>query len=255
LVLFYNIFFSNLGLAIIAFSLFLRIILNPLTKPAIESAKKIREIQPQINKLKKKYKDDKQGFLKAQSELYKQNGINPGAGCLPQVLQLVILIAFYNAFRQLLNGHGVVPEGFNNLLYAPLKFAQDAHVNTQFLYLDVSLPDKFNIPGLPFALPGLFVILAAVSQFVSAKISMPYVKEEEQVAEKTKDQMDDTMVAMQSSMIYTFPLMTLLIGLSLPSGLALYWLVFSVQQAYSQYKSFGWGGMTSIINKIKRSSK
>lgn len=250
LVLFYNVLFGNLGVAIIGFSLFLRIVLTPLTKPAQESAKKIREIQPQLNKLKKKYKDDKQGYLKAQAEVYKQNGINPGAGCLPQILQLVILIAFYNVFRQLLSGHGIVPDGFNALLYAPLKFAHEAQINTKFLYLDVSQPDKFNIPGVPFALPGLFVVLAAISQFVSAKISLPYVKEEEQVAVKTKSEVDDTMVAMQSSMIYTFPLMTLLIGLSLPSGLALYWLVFSLQQAYSQYKSFGLGGMTPIVKKI-----
>lgn len=251
LIIFYRILGSNMGLAIIGFSLFLRLVLVPLTKPATDNMKKIRGIQPQLNKLKKKYKDDKQGFMKAQAEVYKQNGINPSAGCLPQILQLVVLIALYQAFRLLLAGHGAVSADFNNLLYAPIKFADGALLNSRFLYLDVTSPDVFHIPGISFPLPGVLVILAALVQFISAKISMPYVEQEEQVAEKTKTESDDMAVAMQSSMIYTFPLMTLLIGVSFPAGLALYWLVFSLFQGYQQYKSFGWGGATPWVARIK----
>lgn len=252
LIIFYRILGSNLGLAIIGFSLFLRLILVPLTKGATDNMKKIREIQPQLTKLKKKYKDDKQGFMKAQAEVYKQNGINPSAGCIPQILQLVVLIALYQAFQLLLAGHGTVSAEFNNLLYAPIKFTEGAALNAKFLYFDVTRPDVFHIPGISFPLPGVLVILAAIVQFVSAKISMPFVAQEEQVAEKTKEQTDDMAMAMQSSMIYTFPLMTLLIGVSFPAGLALYWLVFSLFQGYQQYKSFGWGGATPWVAKINK---
>lgn len=251
LILFYRILGSNMGLAIIGFSLFLRVILTPLTNPATENMKKIRSIQPNIDKLKKKYKDDKQGFMKAQAELYKQNGINPTAGCLPQILQLVVLIALYQVFQRLLAGHGIVPPEFDSLLYAPLKFAEGAALNTQFLYVDVTRPDIFHIPGISFPLPGLFVILAALVQFVSAKISMPFQTQEQQVAKKTAGEADDMAVAMQSSMIYTFPLMTLLIGISFPAGLALYWLVFSLYQGWQQYRSFGWGAATPWVEKVK----
>ncbi len=251
LIVFYHLLFNNMGLAIIGFSLFLRLVLIPLTKPATDNMKKIRMIQPNLAKLKKKYGADKQGYLKAQAELYKQNGINPTAGCIPQILQLVVLIAFYNVFRSLLSGHGVVPETFNELLYGPLKFPEGGSLNTFFLYLDVSQPDVFHIPGISFPLPGFFVILAALVQFVSAKISMPFQTQEEQVAKKTKTETDDMAVAMQSSMIYTFPLMTLLIGVSFPAGLALYWLVFSVFQSIQQYMAFGWGAATPWVEKAK----
>ena len=58
-------------------------------------------------------------------------------------------------------------------------------------------------------------------------------------------------VAMQSSMVYTFPLMTIFFGVKFPSGLALYWLLFSVFQMFQQYKSSGWGGLTPLLNKLR----
>jgi membrane protein insertase Oxa1/YidC/SpoIIIJ len=87
-------------------------------------------------------------------------------------------------------------------------------------------------------------------QFLSAKLSMPYLEEEKKLAAKTKDSKDDMQVALQSSMIYTFPLMTLLIGLNFPSGLALYWVTFSVFQFIQQYRSQGWGGLTPLIKRL-----
>ena len=57
-------------------------------------------------------------------------------------------------------------------------------------------------------------------------------------------------VAMQSSMIYTFPAMTILFGIKFPSGLALYWLLFSVFQMYQQYKSSGWGGLAPFVKRL-----
>jgi membrane protein insertase Oxa1/YidC/SpoIIIJ len=78
----------------------------------------------------------------------------------------------------------------------------------------------------------------------------PYVEAEKKVAKKTKEGMDDIQVAMQQSMIYTFPLMTLVIGIRFASGLALYWLLFSLYQAVQQYKSSGWGGLTPWVKKL-----
>lgn len=250
LILFYNLLGQNLGVAIIGFTLFLVLILTPLVRPSMIAAKKMRALQPEIAKLKKKYADDKQGLMKAQADLYKARGINPTAGCLPQIVQLVILISFYSVFTKLLAGHGTISSEFNNLLYAPLKFAENYQINKSFLYLDVTTPDRFNIPGLPFPIPGLVLILAALVQFLSAKIAMPFVEQEEKVAEKTKSEVDDFAVAMQSSMVYYLPLTTILFGLNFPSGLALYWCVFSVVSAIRQYNNFGWGGLTPVAKKL-----
>lgn len=250
LIVAYRLLGENMGMAILGFGLFLRVVLNPLTKPYMESMKKMKNFAPQLEKLKRKHKGDKVKLAQAQSEFYKQKGINPGAGCLPYLLQIVVLIAFFNVFSRVLTPNGDIVARFNELLYEPLKFGAQEIINTKFLYLDVTTPDVINIPSLPFPLPGPVLILAAFVQFLSAKIMAPYVKAEEKVAKKTKEKSDDIQVAMQQSMIYTFPLMTIVIGFRFASGLALYWLLFSVYQAIQQYNSQGWGGLTPWIEKI-----
>ncbi len=249
LILFYNLLFQNIGLAIIGFSIFLRFILNPLTKPYMESMKKIKEIEPLVSKLKKKYVNDPKGLMQAQTELYKQKNINPGSGCLPYILQIVVLIALFNVFTQVLSQNGDAISKINQVLYSPLRFSEDATLNTHFLYLDVRKPDVFNVSGIPFPIPGPLLILAGLLQFLSAKMMQPMVKQEEKIAKKTKTETDDMAVAMQSSMIYMFPAMTIIFGVTFPSGLALYWLLFSIFQIYQQYKTSGWGGLTPFIQK------
>lgn len=255
LMLFYNLLWQNMGLAIIGFSLFLRVVTNPLTKPYMASMKKIKEVEPLIKKLKLKYKNDQKGLMSAQTELYKQKGINPSAGCLPYILNIAIMIALFNVFTQVLSVKDDSMSKLNNMLYTPLKMSETAKLNTNFLYLDVKVPDTINkFVGLedkkPFPIPGPMIILAGLLQFLSAKMMAPIVKKEEKIANETKGQADDMAVAMQSSMIYTFPLMTIFFGVSFPSGLALYWLLFSVFQMHQQYKSSGWGGLTPLINRF-----
>jgi YidC/Oxa1 family membrane protein insertase len=216
----------------------------------MESMKKMKQYTKEIEKLKKKHKGDKQKLMKAQADFYKEKGINPGAGCLPYLLQIVILISLFRVFSSVLTANGEVVAKLNELLYSPLAFSEGASLKTGFLYLDITSPDVFNIVGLPFALPGVFVVLAALVQFLSAKMVSPYVEEEKKLAKATEAKEDDMASAMQSSMIYTFPLMTLLIGMRFPSGLALYWLTFSVFQMVTQYRSAGWGGLTPWVRRI-----
>ncbi len=248
LALSYQLLGQNMGIAIIFFSVFLRFILTPLTRPYMDSMKKMKSYQKDLNKLKNKHKGDKKKYMQAQADFYKDKGINPSAGCLPYLLQIVVLIAFFNVFSRVLGPGGDIVSKFNALLYEPLKFASDANINTRFLYLDITKPD--TITGiLPFALPGPFLILAALVQFISAKISAPYIEVEEKIAQKTKTESDDMQVAMQKSMVYTFPLITLLVGINFASGLVLYWFIFSAFQAYQQYRSSGWGGLTPWLKK------
>ena len=250
LILFYKLLGSNMGLAIIGFSVFLRFILNPLTKPYMESMKKMKQIEPNLSKLKSKYKDDKKGLMAAQTELYKQKGVNPGAGCLPYLLQIVVLIALFNVFTRVLKTDGVVSSELNSMLYQPLKFSQEAILNTRFLYLDVTKPDVFKFPSIPFGIPGPLLILAAILQLLTSKMMTPYIEAEKKIAKETKGEADNMQVAMQKSMSYTFPLFTLIFGMSFPSGLALYWLLFSVFQVWQQYRSTGWGGASPWIKKL-----
>lgn len=247
LILFYKVLGENMGIAIIAFAVFLRLILTPMTKPYMDSMKKMREFAPQLAKLKKKYKGDNKKFMTAQADFYKQKGINPGAGCLPLILQIVVIGVMISVFSNILSkGTGAV----NELLYAPLKFGSGATINTHFLYMDLAKPDLLKISLLPFAIPGPVLILSAIFQMFSAKMAAPLVEAETKVAKSTKGDSDDIQAAMQSSAIYTFPIITIISGVRFASGIALCWLLFSVYQVIQQYRSMGWGGARPWLIKL-----
>lgn len=250
LIFFYKIF-GDLGIAIIALTIALRLVMAPLTIPSMKAQKKLMELAPEIEKLKKKFKDDKQKFAQAQLELYKQNGANPAAGCLPQIVQLIVLIALYQAFTQVLPQTGIASiEKINSTLYPALKLPIETTLNLNFLgIMNISQPDVIKISGLP-TLPGIFLILSAITQFLSSKMMMPVVKKEEKVAVKTEGKTDDMMASMQTQMLYLFPIMTILIGFTFPSGLVLYWFVFSLFTLVQQYFITGWGGLKPWADKL-----
>lgn len=246
LVFLYELFFSNLGLAIIALTALIRLAMVPLTLPSLKASQKMKELSPELAKLKKQYGSDRQAFANAQLGLYKKHGANPAAGCLPQIVQLVVLIALFQAFRQVLAANGDTLSQLNDVLYGPLKLSEGTTLNTRFLYLDLTKPDLFPLPekflgGLLPGIPGLFLIGSALAQFWSSKMMAPVVKSAEKAAKKTPTETDDMATAMQKQMLYLFPLMTIVIGFSFPSGLVLYWFIFSafsiVQQLWMQKKA------------------
>ena len=251
LMVFYNIF-GNLGLAIIGLTAAIRTLLIPLTAPSLKTAQRMKELAPELAKLKKKYKDDKKQFATAQMELYQKAGVNPAAGCLPQIVQLVILIALYQAFNQVLRVDGDIITKLNEVLYPALKLASDTVINTKFLYLDLNQPDLFNLPGISFSLPGAFLLTAALAQLLSSKMMQPAVAASRKQAEKTPGKEDDMAAAMQTQMLYLFPIMTIFIGYRFPSGLVLYWLIFSISTALQQYLVNGLGGLQPWLEKIKK---
>jgi YidC/Oxa1 family membrane protein insertase len=240
LILFYNLLFQNLGLAIIALTVLIRVLLIPLTLPSMRASNKMKELAPELEKLKRKHGKDKQAYAKAQMELYRQHGANPAAGCLPQIVQLIILIALYQAFRQVLYLNGDVIQRLNEVLYSALQLPTDTVINTRFLFLDLTQPDIFKLPegflgGVIPGIPGVLLISAALVQFFSSRMMMPVAQKAEKRAKKTPGEADDMAATMQKQMLYLFPLMTILIGFTFPSGLVLYWFVFSTLTAGQQY--------------------
>lgn len=241
LVLLYKILFSNLGLAIIALTGLIRLLLIPLTSPQLKSAQKMQELNPELEELKARFKDDKQKLAQAQMELYKKHGINPASGCLPSILQFAILISLFQVFNQVIKTEDGVIENISKNLYSFVKLSSQSTFNLHFLYLDLSKPDLINIPGF-FNLPGIFVILATVFQFLSSKLMAPVVKAQEKEVKATEGKSDDMAVAMQKQMLYLFPAMTLIFGYTMPSGVILYWFIFSFFSFIQQL----------VINKTKK---
>src|SRR5690606_39075690 len=131
------------------------------------------------------------------------------AGCLPQIIQFIIVIALYRVFTNLLAGNGVMIADINHLLYQFdfINFADGAQLNTQFLFWNLAKPDPY------YVLP----VLAGISQFLMSKYMMKSTKKMEKVAEKTPDKKDDVMYNMQEQMTYMLPIMTLIFGITLPA--------------------------------------
>lgn len=223
LIFFYHLLGDSFGWAIIGITFVIRLISAPLTIPAMRVQQKLQKLQPEIEKLKKAHADKKE-LQKAQLELYKQHGVNPGAGCLPQIVQIVILIALYQVFMNFLNGGTVDGQA----------------INMTFWWLDLSKPDKYYI--LP--------VLAGVSQLIFSMMLKPgtehphkienIVKPKDVKEEKTEM---DMATEIQNQMLFMMPLMTAVISLKFPSGLALYWVMTTVFSIVQQWIMTGPGGL------------
>ncbi len=205
----------NMGFAIIALTIIIKLILFPLSQKQLAAAKKQKELQPHLKELKKKY-PDKTVYAQKQMELFKEHGVNPASGCITSFVPILIIFPLYRVFTYTLSAVGTTIADINNLLYFEFyKLDPNTVINTSFGYLDLSKPDPYYI--LPIA--------AAVSQFAMSKMMMPGIKKMEKDAKKTKGKTDDVMSNMQGQMAYIMPVMTLFIGLKLPSGLVLYWFI------------------------------
>lgn len=219
----YNLTGHNLGLAIILLTVIIRSVLIPFSLPALRSAKKMQDLKPQLDKLKLKHKD-KQKLQLAQLELYKQNGVNPAAGCLPQIAQLLVLIALYQVFLNFIN----VDNGQS--------------LNFQFLWLDLSQPDPFYILPVLAGLTQLIFSLMMTSGLES-HLHAPKKKEAKQ---KEEDSLEMAQ-SMQQQMLYLMPIMTIVISLKFASGLALYWVITTLFSAIQQYVVSGPGGLKTLL--------
>jgi YidC/Oxa1 family membrane protein insertase len=230
---------GNLGWAIVLVTIFIRLILLPLVIPSLKSAQKMRSIQPKLNKLKEKYGKDNQGLAKAQMDLYKQEGINPLSGCLPQILQIAVLLLFFSAFNLVTGfsqGKGSV-EQINSNLIQNFKINNDFKFDLNFLGSDLAqTPSNIFSHGmtLGIVLPLILLLGSGILQYWSAKLMMPAPKVDENIAQATKEKEDDMMAAMRTQSTYFMPLMTIVIGWNFSIGLLLYWFINSLVMIIQQ---------------------
>lgn len=229
LVFFYQITGHNLGLAIVIITAIVKIVLLPLVIPSIKSAKKMQELKPQMDKIKEKYGTNKQKIQQAQLELYKENKINPAAGCLPQLAQIFVLIALYNVFIKILKTPSI----------------DNAPLNTSFLLWNLTQPDHFYI--LP-VLAGLtqFIFSLMMQSGLESHVKNPKPKDENK---KEEDSLEMAQ-AMQQQMLFMMPIMTTLISFNFQSGLTLYWVISTIFSIIQQYYFSGLGGLKPYLAKI-----
>lgn len=206
---------NDLAIAIILFTIIIKLILLPLSRKSIKAQKALQDLQPKMEEIKQKYKDNKEEMSKAMLELYRENKVNPFGSCLPILIQLPFLWAVFRVFR----------DGFNN-------------GTLDLVYPFITRPETINTMALGFidlASPNVFLAVAAgLAQFWQVK--MMSTKKPPVKSEGAKD--ENMMAMMNKQMMYMMPVLTVFIGLTLPGGLTLYWFITTVLTAVQQIYVF-----------------
>jgi YidC/Oxa1 family membrane protein insertase len=212
----------DFGLAVIILTVVIRFALYPLAKKQLHSQKAMTAIQPEVNKLKEKYKDP-QVFQAKVMELYKEKEVNPYGSCLPLIIQMPFILGLFYVFIKFKDPNFLPlnsDTGIMSQIYPWLKdlgfvksfLANNTAVDTRFLGLvDLSKPNVY------------LAVFAGALQFVQSKMLTPKKKEK------------DAQSNMMSGMTYIFPFLTVFIALSLPAALPIYWSVttlFAIGQQY-----------------------
>jgi YidC/Oxa1 family membrane protein insertase len=196
---------GNIGWAVIVLTILVKLLLFPLSQRGVETQAKMREIEPEIRKIKERHKDNQQEQALKTMELYKKHNVNPFSGCLLLLIQLPIIFALYYVFLK-----GVKFDG-------------------SVLYSFVSLPHTVNLYffGLDLAQKSLFLaVLAGVTQYFQLKLAIPPLPPK--TTEGKISVQDELARNMSLQMKYVFPVMVFFIAYSISSVIALYWIVSNV---------------------------
>lgn len=197
---------KDIGVVIILITLAFRFLLAPFMHKSLKGQRVMNFIQPKLQEIKEKHKEDKEAQAKAMMDLYKEHGISPFSSCLPMLLQLPVLIALFQVFSKALNGNLA---GLYSFVTKP------EFLNPKFIGLfDLSKP---NIG---------FAIVAGVAQFFQSRMMVQWQKHHTT---------DPTAKIMNIQAMYILPVISVAIAWKLPAGLPLYWIVttlFSIGQQY-----------------------
>lgn len=183
------------GLAIILFTIFIKLVLFPLTLKQIRSMRVMQELQPKIKNIQERYKGQPEKANQMVMELYKEEGANPFSGCLPLLIQMPVLFALFSSLRDFFN---------------PVK--HPAYVDLSragFLWIK-NLGEMTKIADPYFILPILTVLATFLQQYITSKA--------------TSGKIDQT----QRTMMIMMPLFVGWMATTFPAGLALYWVVYSL---------------------------
>lgn len=194
---------ANLGLAILLLTLFIRLLISPLTYTSYLSGAKMKALRPEIAKLKEKFGDDRQGMSMEQMKLFREAGVNPLGGCIPALLQIPIFFALFSFFNSEVTLRG-----------ASFLWAHDLST------YDAPIQFGFSIPLLGSHL-SLFNVLAAATSFLISWYSMSMTPDQDN--------------PMMKYMPYIFPVFLLFFFNQLPAGLTWYYTVSNLMTLGLQF--------------------
>lgn len=235
----------NYGLAIILFSVVLKIVMLPISIKQQKTMKKSAKIQAKMREIQDKYKNNPEKLNQETVDLYKREGMSPFSGCLSAIVQIVLLFSVFYLVRspltymtkvdqsvieQYTNEIKQVEENKNNpypeILIIRDKGQQDerVHINMEFLGLDLSsVPSQNFSDWRVYIIPALYVFTSFLSMRMTTNMQTAKKKEGEEGTNEI-----DAVAQANKSMSYIMPVMSVSIAIIAPLGLALYWLVNNV---------------------------
>lgn len=268
---------QNYGLSIILFSVLLKIILLPFSIKQQKTMKKTAELQVKVKEIQEKYKNDQMKLNQEIMDLYKKENMSPLSGCLPSIIQIILLLAMFGLVRNPLTymkkidtatienykneiiqevGENSISKSYPEI--SIVKYVNEnkeksdiAYINMEFLGLDLSSIPQENYNDLKvFIIPVLYVLTSMISMKISTKTPQKKDKDKEIIKEESKEVKKeqeelDMAAQMSKSMSWFMPIMAVSISLIAPLGLALYWLVNNILMIFERL----------VLNKILDSKK
>ncbi len=240
---------GDVGVAIIILTLIIRAIVVPLFRQQTVSQRRIQMLQPDLKEIQRRYKGDRAKVQEAQMALYKERGVNPAAGCLPSILQMVLLIPMYSVIRDGLTNYDpsamlrvfdvqLVSLHCSNIAASGVVDKAKPCINTIIPWLanlNVGVPEIFwTIPGIGFGI-SLLALVSSLLQLVQSRMVMPPAAEA------------DSSASVQRQTMLLLPLISILYGGILPAGLFIYWIVTTVFSIVQQYLIVGFGSLFPIF--------
>jgi YidC/Oxa1 family membrane protein insertase len=201
------------GVAIILFTILIRLVTHPLMASQIKSSQKMQELQnnKKWQETQKKYKDDKEKLSQEQMKLYKELGINPFSSCLPTLIQIPIIFGLYQSIVRALAASPMQLLILTRSVYSFFNLPDLLPLNSKFLWMNLGQPERLPLFG--YSIP-LLAIIVAITTYVQSKLTVvPSANPKDQSA------------MMNKMMVLYMPLLLGYFALTFASGLSVYFIV------------------------------
>lgn len=212
----YTLVWNNFGIAIILFTILIRLITYPLSYQQLKGATAMQDLQKDKRyiEMQKKYKNEKEKLAQEQMKLYKELGINPFASCLPTIIQFPIIIGLYQSIiGTLVSTPTQLLQLTKHIYPSLLSVSSLIPLNSSFLWMDLGQPERLNIPFIPFAIPVLAIVVVVTTYLQSKMMTPPSANPGDQGAQ------------MSRMMNLYMPFLMGYLALTLASGLSLYFVI------------------------------
>jgi len=233
---------KNFGVAIILFTILIKLVTFPLTAKQIKSSQAMQELQksPRYLKMQEKYKDNKEKLAEEQMKIYKELGVSPFSSCLPMLLQLPIIIGLYQSIMRAMASTPLELIKLERIIYPFLDPNSILPIQNRFLWMDLGQPERLMIAGI--GIPVL-TILVVLSTIIQTRVMTP-----------PSEAGNDQAAAMTNSMNMTMPLMMGVLAYQFSAGLALYFVISNLTTV-AQYAAMGKTDWSRIFPWIKTKPK